>query len=108
MKPEQFEELWMSQVAAEKAILLERADAYATSGDRLGNFKHGAVFLGCQPLTYGFGLVVKHIMALRDLINKIESGDGAFNHYEEAKFAEYVTDIRNYAVLLKALYQEAK
>jgi hypothetical protein len=108
MKAEAFEKLWLDQVQLEKSILLERADAYATGGDRLGNFKAGAQFLEVTPLRYGFGLVVKHIMALRDLIAKVDSGTASLDCREADKFAEYVTDIRNYAVLLKALYQEAQ
>lgn len=108
MNAAKFEEIWMEQVAAEKSMLLERAAAYATNGDRLGNFKEGGQLNGCHPMRYGFSLVSKHIIALRDLITKIEAGQGEFTPYEEAKVTEYVTDIRNYAVLMKALYLEAR
>lgn len=106
MQAPQFEEIWMEQVASEKAMLLERADAYATGGDRLGNFKEGAQLGGTTPLRYGFGLVTKHIIALRDLIIKLENGNGKYDARELDKFTEYVTDIRNYAVLMKSLYIE--
>lgn len=106
MKAEQFEEIWMKQVAMEKAMLLERADAYATGGDRLGNFQEGGILNNCHPMRYGFSLVTKHIIALRDLIEKIDKGKGEFTQYEFDKFQEYTTDIRNYAILLKALYIE--
>lgn len=106
MNAAKFEEIWMKQVAAEKEMLLERAGAYATHGDRLGNFYEGGRLNDCHPLRYGFSLVSKHIIALRDLLVKIEAGHGKFDGYELAKFSEYVTDIRNYAVLLQALYLE--
>jgi hypothetical protein len=106
MKAEDFEKIWLDQVQMEKSMLLERAAAYATNGDRLGNFKEGGQLNACHPLRYGFSLVSKHIIALRDLIGKIEAGKGEFTDYEAAKFEEYVTDIRNYAVLMKALYLE--
>jgi len=101
-----FEDIWMKQVATEKAMLLERAGAYATNGDRLGNFYEGGALNGCHPLRYGFSLVSKHIIALRDLITKVEAGQAEFTDYEFGKFQEYVTDIRNYAVLMEALYIE--
>jgi hypothetical protein len=104
MKAEDFEKIWLDQVQAEKSMLLERAAAYATNGDRLGNFYEGGQLNGCHPLRYGFTLVSKHIIALRDLIAKIEAG----GENNPEKFEEYVTDIRNYAVLLKALSMEAK
>ena len=106
MKAEVFEKIWLEQVATEKAMLLERADAYATNGDRLGNFKEGSQLAGNSSMQYGFGLVVKHIIALRDLIGKEAKGEAKFDAKELEKFTEYVTDIRNYAVLLKSLYVE--
>lgn len=106
MNAAKFEEIWMKQVAAEKEMLLERAAAYATNGDRLGNFYEGGQLNGCHPLRYGFSLVSKHIIALRDLLVKVEGGSARFDSNELAKFNEYVTDIRNYAVLLQALYIE--
>jgi hypothetical protein len=106
MKAEEFEKIWLDQVQTEKAMLLERAEAYATNGDRLGNFKEGSQLAGNTPMQYGFGLVVKHIIALRDLINKEARGEAKFDAYELSKVTEYVTDIRNYAVLLKSLYVE--
>lgn len=107
MTAEQFEKIWMNQVQTEKTMLLERAAAYATNGDRLGNFYEGGALNACHPLRYGFSLVSKHIIALRDLITKIEAGKGEFTEYEAGKFNEYVTDIRNYAVLMQGLYVEA-
>ena len=106
MKAEQFEQIWLDQVAAEKSMLLERAAAYATNGDRLGNFYEGGTLNACHPMRYGFTLVSKHIIALRDLIIKVEQGQAKFDDYEYSKLNEYVTDIRNYAVLLQGLYVE--
>ena len=107
MKAEEFEKIWLDQVQVEKSMLLERAEAYATNGDRLGNFYEGSQLSGNTPMQYGFGLVVKHIIALRDLINKEAKGGCKYNEKEMEKFTEYVTDMRNYAVLLKSLYMEA-
>lgn len=108
MKAEEFEVVWMDQVAKEKSMLLERAAAYATNGDRLGNFYHGGQLNDCNPLQYGFTLCTKQTIALRDLIKQISLGNGQFTDYEFAKFEEYVTDIRNYMVLLKGLYIEQR
>jgi hypothetical protein len=106
MNAARFEEIWMKQVAAEKEMLLERAAAYATHGDRLGNFYEGGQLNGCHPIRYGFSLVSKHIIALRDLMIKIDAGTAEFSEYEFSKLREYVTDIRNYSVLIEALYLE--
>jgi hypothetical protein len=106
MKAEEFEKIWLDQVQVEKTMLLERAEAYATNGNRLGNFYEGSQLAGNTSMQYGFGLVVKHIIALRDLINKEARGDANYSAKELERFTEYVTDMRNYAVLLKALYVE--
>ncbi len=108
MDAPRFEKIWLEQVAAEKTMLLERAESYATNGDRLGNFYEGARLNGCHPLRYGFSLVSKHIIALRDLIVKVEHGQADFSDKELEKFTEYATDIRNYSVLLKGLYIESR
>lgn len=108
MNTEKFEEIWTSQVASEKSVLLERAEVYATNGDRLDNFYSGAIMNKTTPMRYGFGLVTKHIIALRDIIIKLSDGKGEYTEREAGKFNEYVTDIRNYSVLLKALYLEER
>lgn len=95
-------------MASEKSVLLERAKAYAANGDRLGNFYSGAIMNNTTPMRYGFGLVTKQIIALRDLVFKLSDGEGEYTEKETEKFNEYVTDIRNYSVLLKALYLEEK
>ena len=107
MKAEEFEKIWLDQVQVEKSMLLERAEAYATNGNRLGNFYEGGQLNGCHPMRYGFSLVSKHIIALRDLIVKVENGTAEFSQYELGKVVEYTTDIRNYSVLLQSLYREA-
>jgi hypothetical protein len=106
MTKEDFEKLWIEQVQKEKSILLERASSYATNDDRLFNFKEGSTLIGNDSMQYGFNLVVKHIIAMRDLINKVANTNGSLDNYEYAKIEEYVTDIRNYAILLRALYVE--
>ena len=106
MTTKDFEAILTSQVETEKLIVLERAKAYATNGDRLGNFYEGATLNQTTPMKYGFGLVSKHIIALRDLIFKLSAGKGEFTEKEAGKVDEYVTDIRIYAALLKALYVE--
>ena len=107
MKAEEFEKIWLDQVQIEKSMLLERAEAYATDGNRLGSFYEGSKLLGVTPAQYAFGLVVKHIIALRDLINKrADKGTLAGTEKDMEKLTEYVTDIRNYAVLIKALHMD--
>lgn len=108
MTPEAFTAIVTAQNAIEKAILCDRAAAYATGGDRLGNFHAGARLNGEHPLRYGFGLVSKQIIALRDLIAVIDSGQGKFTDDEFRKLEEYITDIRNYMVLFKGIYLEEK
>ena len=108
MDAARFEDIWMRQVATEKAMLLERAASYATNGNRLGNFYEGAHLNEEHPLRYGFGLVTKQIIALRDLIKKVDQGTNDYSDNELAKIEEFITDIRNYGVLFKALYIEHK
>lgn len=100
MTSEQFESVYANQVAIEQDILIDRAVAYATKGNRLGNFYEGAQLNDSHPMRYAFNLMSKHIIALRDLIIRVEAGEEA----SEEKITDYVTDIRNYSLLIKALH----
>lgn len=106
MTTHEFETILTHQTAHERGILVDRAKAYATGGDRLGNFYDGANLTGQTPLRYAFGLQAKHTLALRDMIDRLASGEERFTRENFGKMSEYVTDIRNYCALILALYAD--
>lgn len=105
MTQTEFEEIYEKQTAHEREVLIDRASAYATHGGRLGNFYAGAELNEVTPLQFAFGLMTKHILALRDLIQKQAEGV-PLDDAVMARAREYGGDIRNYVLLALAIFEE--
>jgi hypothetical protein len=104
----EFEEIYEQQTAHERAVLIDRAAAYATHGDRLGNFYAGAELNEVTALEFALSLMTKHIIALRDMIKVQAIENPEIDDRIMLLVTEYTGDVRNYALLLKALYAEAR
>jgi len=85
-----------------KATLLSKGVEYSYEDDRLANFYEAAAMNGCTPEEALWGMVTKHIIALKDFIvreaNRIE--------VPESQWDEKIGDIICYCILLKALRKD--
>ena len=78
-------------------ILLQRNGNYAKgSDDALHNFTAGAAIAGCTPAQAAWGYVTKHLVALRD---KIQRND--FSNVDDLE--EKCCDIINYTAIIYAI-----
>ena len=78
-------------------ILLQRNSNYAKgSDDALHNFTAGATIAGCTPAQAAWGYVTKHLVALRD---KIQRND--FSNIDDLE--EKCCDIINYIAIIYAI-----
>ena len=78
-------------------ILLQRNGNYAKgSDDALHNFTAGASIAGCTPAQAAWGYVTKHLVALRD---KIQRND--FSNIDDLE--EKCCDIINYTAIIYAI-----
>ena len=78
-------------------ILLQRNGNYAKgSDDALHNFTAGAAIAGCTPAQSAWGYVTKHLVALRD---KIQRND--FSNIDDLE--EKCCDIINYTAIIYAI-----
>ena len=78
-------------------ILLQRNGNYAKdSDDALHNFTAGASIAGCTPAQAAWGYVTKHLVALRD---KIQRND--FSNVDDLE--EKCCDIINYTAIIYAI-----
>lgn len=78
-------------------ILLQRNGNYAKgSDDALHNFTAGASIAGCTPAQAAWGYVTKHLVALRD---KIQRND--FSNIDD--LVEKCCDIINYTAIIYAI-----
>lgn len=79
--------------------LLTKNEGYSTGGDKLHNFTAGAEILGGTPAQAAWGYLTKHLVALRDKIEKNDFTD-------RADFLEKCKDAINYICLIWCIGNE--
>jgi hypothetical protein len=84
-----------------KFILASKAKEYAR-GDRMHNFKCGALPLKCTPERFLVFLWMKHVVSILDMVNDLDSG----NINTVKLWNEKLTDGINYLALLEGLIME--
>jgi hypothetical protein len=99
-----FEKLVEDRFGYCSRTLQRKADEYATD-DRLHNFKVAAALQGIEPETALLGMWAKHIVSIRDIIERIEH-QGTIP--APGLLSEKITDVINYAVLLEGLIEERR
>jgi hypothetical protein len=104
MKASAFEKIVEDRLGFCARTLQIKAEEYATE-DRLHNFKVAAALQGIEPETALFGMWAKHIVSIRDIIEKIEHTDTLPS---PGLLGEKITDIIDYALLLEALIEERR
>lgn len=89
MSPERFKELLDELDGNSLQTLKEKNSRYAQNGDCLHNFRSGAEIAGGTPAQACWGYVTKHLVALRDMVEKDN-----FSNRED--FLEKCQDTINY------------
>lgn len=104
MSPKDFDALVETRLGFCFQTLKLKAEEYATK-DRLHNFKIAAALQGIEPETALLGMWAKHIVSIRDIIERIEH-EGRIP--DPKMLNEKITDTINYAILLEALIEERR
>jgi len=99
MKSEQFDEIVENRLAKCVKVLCNKANEYATGGDRLHNFKRAGTMLDITPEKALEGMLVKHLVSVQDLINVPEKATLGL-------IDEKIGDVLNYFLLLESLLVE--
>lgn len=97
----EFEEIFQKQCIMCNEVLIQKAKHYATSEDRLHNFKVAAALQGTNQRIALGGMLAKHIVSIFDLIQKPDLADMAV-------WDEKIGDAMNYLFLLKAIVIEGE
>ncbi len=101
MTKEVFEQL-VEEIRVESLdTLLQKNAGYNQAEDKLHNFNAGAEIMGGTPAQAAWGYLTKHLVALRD---KIERNDFS----DRADFLEKCKDIINYVCLIWCIGNEEK
>lgn len=82
-----------------RTTLNAKGKIYSTENDRLGNFKSTGRMNDCTPADALWGMVSKHITAVKD---QVKSGKIPTQEWMD----EYLGDIQNYMILLEAIWGE--
>lgn len=93
MKPDRFKELLDELDGNSLQTLKEKNARYSTNGDCLHNFRSGADVAGGTPAQACWGYMTKHLVALRDMVQRND-----FSNRED--FMEKCQDTINYVRFL--------
>ena len=99
MERETFEKLILELREASMDVLISKNAGYAVGDDKLHNFHAGSDITGLPPARTAWGYLAKHLVALRD---KIERND----FYDREDFLEKCQDAINYICLIWCLGNE--
>lgn len=100
MSPERFKELLDELDGNSLQTLKEKNARYSTDGDCLHNFRSGAEIVGGTPAQACWGYMTKHLVALRDMVEKDD-----FSNRED--FLEKCQDTINYIRFLWCIGNDA-
>jgi hypothetical protein len=102
MTNEDFKQLIHHRLNSCVNVMTAKSDEYSRNDDKLHNFKVAAAFDQCSPEKALWGMMLKHIVSLRDIVQDIENG----NRPDLLVVVEKTTDTINYTLLLEALIDE--
>ena len=103
MKAEEFNEVLSYVVSHINSSLSAKAEEYATDNDRLRNFKIAASLTENTPKQAAWGMLVKHLVSISDMIQNDQT-----KTYTPEMWDEKIGDAINYLILIRALEFEEK
>ena len=101
MTPERFNDLLENRLSLTRDVLGSKAGEYASTSDRLHNFKAAAAMLRGTPEQALLGMLVKHMVSIYDMV--LDGQPRAI-----ALWDEKIGDAINYMILLEALVKEGE
>lgn len=101
MSSVQFEKILNRRLDMIRDVLGLKAKEYASSQDRLWNFRRAAALLGDTPESALLGMLTKHIVSIYDMVDAVSR-----NQYPLPVWQEKIGDAINYLILLEALIVE--
>lgn len=99
MNTPDFNRVVEAQLDRIKNVLVRKAVEYNLDNDRLSVFKHAAALSEETPEQALYGMMLKHIISVTDMVNSKEV-------YSEELWNEKITDICNYLILLQGLLRD--
>ena len=105
MKAEQFDKILDQQIDSIRKVLASKRAEYApTEDDRLHNFRKAAALTGQSLAGAAFGMAMKHIVSVADIVEQADRG----NTQSMEMLDEKIGDSINYLILIKACLIEQR
>lgn len=101
MSTGQFEKILEQRLGMIRDVLGVKAKEYASSQDRLWNFRRAAALLGGTAESALLGMLTKHIVSIYDMVDTMPD-----KKYPVVMWQEKIGDAINYLILLEALVTE--
>ena len=102
MDPKRFSQILDEQIKSCIETLKNKYAEYGRGGDRLSNFKKAGRMKGETPEKALWGMWVKHLVSVMDIIHDLDEGKLPTKNILDEKIKNTI----NYAILLKALIIE--
>lgn len=99
MNTPDFNKVVEAQLERIRNVLVRKAAEYNLDADRLSVFKHAAALSEETPEQALYGMMLKHIISITDMVNSKET-------YSEDLWNEKITDTCNYLILLQGLLRD--
>jgi hypothetical protein len=106
MLTERFNEVVEARVEKIKKVLQKKAGEYASTTDRLHNFKAAAAADDTNAVKALWGMYLKHFVSVRDIVHKFQQGSPS-SYPSVELMDEKLGDSINYMILLEGLLTEA-
>jgi len=106
MKTLKFDRLVETRIGKCKSVLLSKNKEYSSETDRLHNFVRAGAARGRDPVTALDGMMLKHLVSVWDMIDKMEF-DSRYVPEKES-IAEKIGDCINYLLLLEGLIEDRR
>lgn len=107
MKHTRFSRLVEERLNSCKDVLISKDKEYSSEGDRLHNFKRAAALDEESPEKALWGMMKKHIISMRDMVEKIDENEPCYIPSKELVH-EKLGDVINYTLLLEGLIEERR
>lgn len=102
MTAEDFKKISQARLTGCDVVLNAKGEEYSRHGDRLHNFKSAGRHKGESPVRALWGMYVKHLVSVEDMLEDVEQG----KYIDPSKIAEKIGDSINYHLLLEGLMVE--
>lgn len=102
MKAEDFKKLVRARLDDCQDVLTNKGEEYSRGGDRLHNFKTAARIENSTPAQALWGMYLKHLVSVKDMISDLVAGHPIPKH----RLTEKIGDSINYHLLLEGIIED--